>query len=89
MEEFLTGDCDLPICNDDDWQTVFFVELAGSHTSQKGEGETETTEENDEDESDADYDEVPKIKTYKEAITALEQVSQFYNLRTTERNCWR
>ena len=80
LDEFLTGDSDLPICleaDNDDWQTVFFEELSWSHSIQQG--EAETTEENDADYADSEeINEVPKIKkTYKEAINALEEVSRF------------
>ena len=38
----MTGDSDLPVCmetDDDNWQTVFFEELVGSHSSQQEEDE--------------------------------------------------
>ena len=79
LDEFLTGDSDLPVCmetDDDNWQTVFFEELVGSHSSQQEEDDEEIDVENDNNE-----DAAPKIKSYKEAITALEEVSPFLEYR--------
>ena len=64
MDEFLTGDSDLPVCmetDDDNWQTVFFEALAESHSSQQEEDDEEIEDEND--------DNALKIKSYNEAIT--------------------
>lgn len=72
LDKFLTGDSYLPVCmeaDDDNKQTTFFEELAGTHTSQP--------EEEDEEIEDENEDEASKIKSYKEAINALEDVSQF------------
>ena len=79
LDEFLTGDSDLPVCmetDDDNWQTVFFEELVGSHSSQQEEDDEEIDVENDNNE-----DAAPKIKSYKEVITALEEVSPFLEYR--------
>ena len=79
LDEFLTGDSDLPVCmetDDDNWQTVFYEELVGSHSSQQEEDDEEIDVENDNNEDIA-----PKIKSYKEVITALEEVSRFLEYR--------
>ena len=60
LDEFLTGDSDLPVCmatDDDNWQTVFFEELVGSHSSQQEEDDEEIDVENDNSE-----DAAPKIR---------------------------
>ena len=75
LDEFLTGDSSLPVCmetDDDNWQTTFFEELAGTHTSQSEEEDEEIEDENEDND-----DEAPKIKSYKEAINTLEDVSRF------------
>ena len=61
--------------DDDNWQTVFFEELVGSHSSQQEEDEEiDVVNDNNEDAA-------PKIKSYKKAITALEEVSRFLEYR--------
>ena len=74
IDEFLTGDSDLPVCaemDDDNWDTAFLAEI----------GNEQQMEDNDSDaEDDATVDQeppLPRLKTYKEAITALEDVSYF------------
>ena len=60
LDEFLTGDSDLPVCmetDDDNWQTVFFEEHVGSYSSQQ-EDDEEIDAENDNNE-----DAAPKIKS--------------------------
>ena len=87
LDEFLTGDSDFPVCmetDDDNWQTVFFEELVGSHSSQQEEDDEEIDVENDNNE-----DAAPKIKSYKEAITALEEVSRFYNTESMDKKSLR
>ena len=74
LDEFLTGDNDLMICmamDDDNWETVFFEEL-GESQEVDGDGDDAIEDDNDDDE-----EAVPKLKSYKEAITALEEVSYF------------
>ena len=73
LDEILTGDNDLWICmemDDDNWETVFFEEL-GESQEVDGDGDAEI-----EDDNDDHKESIPKLKSYKEAITALE-VSYF------------
>ena len=80
MKEFVDGDNDLPICADmdsDDWETEFLNEL----TNEKVDSENE-----DDSDCDIEYDipeTPPKLKSCKEAILALEEVSQFPSSQRT------
>ena len=77
VDEFLTGDSDLPVCveMDDNWDTEFIAEL-GSHQ------QVDHEESDDEDDATIDLEEpLPKFKTYKEAITALEDVASYLEHR--------
>ena len=75
VDEFLNGDSDLPVCvemDDDNWNITFIEEL-GNDQEDCGDVDRDS-----DDEDSADQEEpIPKLKTYKEAITALEDVSQF------------
>ena len=69
--EYVSGEDDIPVCNDLDsltWEEDFIKQL----------GQEDGGEENDEDKED-DSVQVPisKVKTYKEAILALEDVQTF------------
>ena len=73
VDEFLNGDSDLPVCvemDDNNWNTTFIEEL-GNDDEDCGEVDGDI-----DDEDSADQEEpLPKLKIYKEAITALEDVS--------------
>ena len=74
IDEFLTGDSDLEVCaemDDDNWDTAFLAEIGN---------EQQVEDDDSDDEDDATVDQeppLPRLKTYKEAITALEDVSYF------------
>ena len=74
LDEFLTGDSDLAVCvemDDDNWETVFFEE-SQEEEEEDGDGDDEIQDDND------DHEEaIPTLKSYKEAITALEEVSYY------------
>ncbi len=70
--EFITGDDNLPICADMDnenWEETFLKELT------KNEVESAMEVDDEEDECDEAAIVVPKLKTYKEIINVLEDVS--------------
>ena len=73
LDEFLTGDSDLPVCvemDNDNWDETFFDQLG------QNQDEVASRESDEEDDSD-DQEELPKLKSYKEAVLALEDVSKF------------
>ena len=78
VDNFLSGDNDLPVCvekDNDKWDSTFFEQLR--HDDQEDE------------DKDIDGHEIeiidqkflPKLKSYKEAINALEDVSRFLESR--------
>ena len=75
VDEFFTGDSDLAVCvemDDDNWDTAFLEEL--------GEDQSEEIDRIESDEED-DQEEPPKLKSYKEAIVSLEEVSRFLEFK--------
>ena len=79
VDEFLTGDSDLPVCvemDDDNWDTRFLEELGNDHNCE----EVSSRDSDDEDDT-ADQEEPPKLKSYKEAVVALEEVSRFLEFK--------
>ena len=75
-DEFVRGDDDLPVCvemDGDDWQSAFLDELTSDLVQEENEEDSDCETEYD----NAGQDVAPKIKTYKEAIVALEDVVQF------------
>ena len=78
VDEFLTGDSDLSVCiemDDDNWDTTFLEELGDDQSE-----EVSARKSDDEDDT-ADQEEPSKLKSYKEAIVALEEVSRFLELK--------
>ncbi len=76
--EFITGDDNLPICADMDnenWEETFLKELT------ENEVESAMKVDDEEDECDETAIVVPKLKTYKEIINVLEDVSQFLEFK--------
>ena len=86
LKEYLEGDNKLQVCVDkgsDNWEASFFEQL----------GEDQEQDEDDDKDQEQDHDsneEVmekdveppsPKVKSFKEAIEALEDVSQFLESR--------
>ena len=68
LEEYMTGDSDLAVCKDihgENWQETFLEQI----------GQSETEEKDDEDMND-DYRPM-QVKTYQEAIRALEDAQKF------------
>jgi len=56
VDEFLTGDSDLPVCvemDDDNWDTTFLEELGNDQNFEEVAGR------------DSDDEEPPKLKSYK------------------------
>ena len=76
IDEYVGGDNDLPICADmdnDNSETEFFSELTN-------EIESESDSDQDDDSADSSvmsFEAPPKLRSYKEAILALEDVSHF------------
>ncbi len=76
--EFITGDDNLPICADMDnenWEETFLKEQT------ENEVESAMEVDDEEDECDEAAIVVPKLKTYKEIINVLEDVSQFLEFK--------
>lgn len=76
IDEFVDGDGDLPVCVEmegNDWQSTFLDELTDNPEQEEDEVDSDCEIEAD----SAAQDVVPKIKSYKEAITTLEDVVQF------------
>ena len=76
QEYYVTGDDNLPVCDDagDDWDEHFLAELS------QDQADTEEPE----DEEDDLYDlepASPKLKTYKEAVSAIEDVQAFLDFK--------
>jgi len=72
-DEFVGGDDDLPVCiemDGDDWQSAFLDELVNKSGQEEDEEDSDCKTEDD----NAGQDVLPKIKAYKEAIVALEDV---------------
>ena len=72
-QEYVTGDDNLPVCDDagDDWDEHFLAELSRDQAEP-------------EDEEDDSYDlepASPKLKTYKEAVSAIEDVQVFLDFK--------
>jgi len=79
VDEFLTGNSDLPVCvemDDDNRDTRFLKELGNDHNCE----EVSSRDSDDEDDT-ADQEEPPKLKSYKEAVVALEEVSRFLEFK--------
>ena len=76
VDEFLTGDSDLPVCTEmdaDNWDETFVAELGNNQHK-----EDTCEDSDDEDGATADQEPaLPKLKTIKEAITALEDVAYY------------
>ena len=73
VDEYLTGDSDLPVSadmDDDNWDRTFLEELGNK---QYEEPSRDSIDKND----IADQEELPKLKGYKEAVVSLEEVSLF------------
>ena len=74
VDEFVGGDDDLRVCvemDGDNWQSAFLDELINDP------GQSEDEDSDYEMEDDSAGQDVPRIKSYKEAIMALEDVAQF------------
>lgn len=74
LVEYLHGEEEVPVCVDmdgDDWDTNFLAELGGG-------GDYE--EDEDADENDEDEEPMPKVKTFSEAIKALDNVNSFWKV---------
>lgn len=76
VDEFLTGDNDLPVCvemDDGNWDAAFLEEFGEDQQKEvcghAGDGDSD------------DEQSLPKLNTYKEAITALEEVSRFLQFK--------
>ena len=80
LKEYMEGDNELQVCVDkgsDDWEACFFEQL-GDEDQQQG-GDNEIDEDN---EIEMDVEPPPaKVKSFKEAILALEDVNQFLENR--------
>ena len=81
--EYLEGDNQLPVCaetGDDDWEEDFFQQLSGKDQDDDSEGDDIDGEDEDMIEMDREPP-LPNVKTFKEAIEALEDVSHFLQSR--------
>ena len=80
LKEYMEGDNELQVCMDkggDDWEASFFEQLGDEDQQQEGEDEID-----EEDEIEMDVEPPPpKVKNFKEAILALEDVNQFLENR--------
>ena len=80
-KEYIAGDDSLPVCDDsgdhDDWDDRFLAEL-----SQLQAQHAEETVQDDDDDESFDMEPPPlKLKTYQEAISALEDVQSFLDTK--------
>ena len=77
----MTGDSDLSVCvemDDDNWDTRFLEELGKDQDSRE---EVAIIDRDSDDEDDTtDQEELSKLKNYKEAVVALEEVSRFLDM---------
>jgi len=76
VDEFVGGDDDLAVCvemDGDNWQSAFRDELINDPGQDEDEEDSNCGMEDD----SASQDVMPRIKSYKEAIMALEDVAQF------------
>ena len=76
MEEYISGEDDVPTCiqYDDDWENRFFTELSSSQE------DSESLPQEDLDEEEGQFDlepPPPKITRYQDAIASLEAVQTF------------
>ena len=75
LKEYLEGDNELQVCMDkggDDWEARFFQELGDEDKQQDGDDEID-----EDDVIEMDVEPPPKVKNFKEAIEALEDVNHF------------
>ena len=76
VDKFVGGDDDLAVCvemDGDNWQSAFLDELINDPGQDEDEEDSDCEMEDD----SAGQDVVSRIKSYKEAIMALEDVAQF------------
>lgn len=80
VEEFVNGDSDLPVCQnifDDKWEQEFLDQVAKTPSSDVTEETTRSSESEEEEEQNV----VPQLKSIKEAIHALEDVTLFLDYK--------
>ena len=75
-QEYVTGNDNLPVCDDagDDWDEHFLVGLS------RNQADTEEPEDQEDDSYDLEPPS-PKIKTYKEAVSAIEDIQAFLDFK--------
>ena len=75
-QEYVTGDDNLPVCDDagDDWDEHFLAGLS------RDQADTEEPEDQEDDSYDLEPPS-PKIKTYKEAVSAIEDIQAFLDFK--------
>lgn len=79
VESYICADEDLPTClemDNENWEEDFFAEL-GSKRPHLDENVQDDDEDNDNSTEDVDIDVPPKLTSFSEALTALEDVSTF------------
>ena len=81
VEEFVSGDSDLPVCQDifsDKWEQQFLDQITKNPSSELTE---ETGSSESESEAEDEQDVEPRLKSLKEVIHALEEVSSFLDYK--------
>lgn len=75
-QEYVTGNDNLPVCDDagDDWDEHFLVGLS------RNQADTEEPEDQEDDSYDLEPPS-PKIKIYKEAVSAIEDIQAFLDFK--------
>ena len=85
LTEYLEGDNDLQVCMEvgsEDWEEDFFQQLRGKDEEPDNDSEDDDIDDDDEDMIEMDLEPPsPKVKTFKEAVEALEEVSKFLENR--------
>ena len=83
VEDFVNGDSDLPVCQDifdDKWEQEFLDQVAKKSSSEVTE-ETGSSESESESDEEEEQNVVPQLKSLKEAIHALEDVTFFLDYK--------